>query len=82
MNERSELNEDCTSEDRREFLRKAGKFAAATPPAAVLLFSTSLRSEAYALSGGGVAPRPKLKKKKKDNKRYRGRGRKFGFKLF
>ena len=73
MNERSEIKEECTSEDRREFLRKAGKFAAATPPAAVLLFSTSLRSEAYALSGGET-PKPKKHRKRRKSRRGKKRG--------
>jgi hypothetical protein len=42
------------SEDqaRRAFLRKAGKFAAVTPPAITLLLGTSLGSEALAASSG------------------------------
>ncbi|WP_439405781.1 hypothetical protein [Bradyrhizobium sp. DASA03076] len=42
-------------EDRREFLKTCGKFAAATPPAMTMLLSTSLMSNAIAHSGvGGV----------------------------
>lgn len=46
--------EDLSSEDqaRREFLRKAGRFAAATPPAIALLLGTSLSSRAIAGSNG------------------------------
>jgi hypothetical protein len=42
------------SEDqaRRAFLKKAGKFAAVTPPAITLLLGTSLGSEALAASSG------------------------------
>lgn len=43
---------DTDSEDRREFLRICGKFAAVTPPAMTLLLSTSLTSTAIAGSGG------------------------------
>ena len=40
-------------EDRREFLKTCGKFAAVTPPAMTMLLSTSLTSNAIAQSGGG-----------------------------
>ncbi|WP_271503617.1 hypothetical protein [Bradyrhizobium sp. CCBAU 11357] len=43
---------DSNSEDRREFLRSCGKFAAVTPPVMTLLLSTSLTSTAIASSGG------------------------------
>jgi hypothetical protein len=39
--------------DRRDFLKKCGKFAAVTPPAITLLLSTSLTSNAIAKSGTG-----------------------------
>jgi hypothetical protein len=39
-------------EDRRDFLKSAGRFAAVTPPAITLLLSTSLTSDAIAHSGG------------------------------
>jgi hypothetical protein len=39
--------------DRREFLKKCGKFAAITPPTITMLLSTSLTSNAIAKSGGG-----------------------------
>ena len=53
-----------TAEDgsRREFLRKAGKFATVTPPAITLLLGTSLGSKAIAASSG-VALDPKCLKK-------------------
>jgi len=38
-------------EDRRNFLKSAGRFAAVTPPAITLLLSTSLTSDAIAHSG-------------------------------
>ena len=38
-------------EDRRNFLKSAGRFAAVTPPAITLLLSTSLTSDAIANSG-------------------------------
>ena len=38
-------------EDRRNFLKSAGRFAAVTPPAITLLLSTSLTSDAIARSG-------------------------------
>lgn len=40
-------------DDRREFLKACGRFAAVTPPAMTLLLSTSLTSAAIAHSGGG-----------------------------
>lgn len=40
-------------EDRRNFLKTAGRFAAVTPPAITLLLSTSLTSDAIAHSGAG-----------------------------
>lgn len=42
------------NEDRREFLKSCGKFAAVTPPAMALLLSTSLTSTAIASSGGRI----------------------------
>ncbi|MCK1359505.1 hypothetical protein [Bradyrhizobium sp. 199] len=41
-------------DDRREFLKTCGKFAAVTPPAITLLLSTSLTSDAIAKSGAGA----------------------------
>lgn len=38
--------------DRRKFLATCGKFAIVTPPAITLLLSTSLHSQAIAMSGG------------------------------
>ncbi len=48
--------ENPSSEDksRREFLRKAGRFAAVTPPAITLLLGTSLSTRAIAGSSGSV----------------------------
>jgi len=43
------------NDDRREFLRTCGRFAAVTPPAMTLLLSTSLTSDAIAKSGAGPA---------------------------
>ncbi|MDX8465226.1 hypothetical protein RFM26_05965 [Mesorhizobium sp. VK23B] len=39
---------------RRDFLKKAGRFAAVTPPAITLLLGTSLNSKAIAKSGGSL----------------------------
>ncbi|RUV10193.1 hypothetical protein EOA91_31870 [Mesorhizobium sp. M1A.F.Ca.IN.022.04.1.1] len=39
-------------EARRDFLKKAGRFAAVTPPAITVLLGTSLNSKAIAKSGG------------------------------
>ena len=47
-----ETTPHTTEDDRREFLKKCGKFAAVTPPAVTLLLSTALNSGAIALSGG------------------------------
>lgn len=44
------------SQARRDFLVKAGKFAAVTPPAITLLLGTSLSSRAIAGSGGNWKP--------------------------
>lgn len=48
---------DTENEDRREFLKSCGKFAAVTPPAMTLLLSTSLTSAAIAGSGGRIVRR-------------------------
>ncbi|WP_439099790.1 hypothetical protein [Bradyrhizobium yuanmingense] len=45
---------DPDSDDRREFLKSCGKFAAVTPPVMTLLLSTSLTSTAIASSGGNL----------------------------
>jgi hypothetical protein len=45
---------DSDRDDRREFLRICGKFAAVTPPVMTLLLSTSLTSTAIASSGGKI----------------------------
>jgi hypothetical protein len=42
-----------SEEDRREFLKSVGRFAAVTPPAITMLLSTSLTSDAIAASGSG-----------------------------
>jgi hypothetical protein len=39
-------------DDRRDFLKKCGAFAAATPPAVTFLLSTSMSSKAIAASSG------------------------------
>jgi hypothetical protein len=44
---------DPGEEDRREFLKACGRFAAVTPPAVTMLVSTSLTSDAIAASGSG-----------------------------
>jgi len=41
-----------TSDDRRDFLARCGRFAVVTPPAVAFLLSTSLKSDAIAESGG------------------------------
>ncbi|EIG63196.1 hypothetical protein FXB41_35460 [Bradyrhizobium canariense] len=41
-------------DDRREFLKTCGKFAAVTPPTITLLLSTSLTSDAIAKSGASA----------------------------
>jgi hypothetical protein len=52
--------EPNSSEDqaRRDFLKKAGRFAVVTPPAITLLLGTSLNSRAIAGSGGSGGSRP------------------------
>jgi hypothetical protein len=44
---------------RRDFLGKAGRFAAVTPPAITLLLGTSLGSRAIAHSNGSKPKKPK-----------------------
>ncbi|TGQ53053.1 hypothetical protein EN836_16740 [Mesorhizobium sp. M1C.F.Ca.ET.193.01.1.1] len=53
-NEKAVHSENMISETeaRRDFLKKAGRFAVVTPPAITLLLGTSLRSKAIAKSGG------------------------------
>ena len=48
-----------SEEDRREFLKSVGRFAAVTPPAITMLLSTSLTSDAIAASGSGGPKGPK-----------------------
>ncbi len=48
----NQLNSSVT-EDRRNFLKTCGRFAATVPPAMTILLSTSLSSEAIAASSGG-----------------------------
>jgi hypothetical protein len=43
----------CATEDRRNFLKSCGRFAATVPPAMTILLSTSLSSAAIAASSGG-----------------------------
>ena len=43
---------ESEAQARRNFLKKAGRFAAVTPPAITLLLGTSLDSQAIAKSGG------------------------------
>jgi hypothetical protein len=50
----SQDDTDLTGEEhaRREFLKKAGRFAAVTPPAITFLLGTTLGSRAIAASSG------------------------------
>lgn len=45
-------NEVRADDDRREFLKKCGRFAVITPPAVTFLLSTSMSSKAIAASSG------------------------------
>jgi hypothetical protein len=54
-----EPDRTSSAEDRREFLKTCGRFAATVPPAVTVLLSTSLSSEAIAKSGGGGGGGPK-----------------------
>lgn len=45
-------DETRTDDDRREFLKKCGRFAVITPPAVTFLLSTSMSSKAIAASSG------------------------------
>lgn len=44
--------QERAEDDRREFLKKAGRFAVITPPAVTFLLSTSMSSKAIASSSG------------------------------
>ena len=46
------VNEARADDDRREFLKKCGRFAVITPPAVTFLLSTSMSSKAIAASSG------------------------------
>jgi hypothetical protein len=59
-------------EDRREFLKACGKFAAVTPPTITMLLSTSLTSEAIATSGAGGVYRDDKGNKGNDDKGNKG----------
>lgn len=62
--DRSEQDHSLSSEEqaRRDFLGKAGRFAAVTSPAVTLLLGTSLGSRAIASSNGSKPPKdPKPK---------------------
>lgn len=49
---RSDDRGETEDQARREFLKKAGRFAAVTPPAVSLLLATTMNSRAVAASGG------------------------------
>ncbi len=51
--EKSNARPSRSEEDRREFLKSCGRFAAVTPPAVTMLLSTALSSDAIAASGSG-----------------------------
>ena len=51
------VDDPSANDDRREFLKKTGKFAA-VPPAVAFLLSTSMSSKAIAASSGKPATRP------------------------
>jgi hypothetical protein len=51
-------DDPVADDDRREFLKQAGRFAAATPPVVAFLLSTSMSSKAIAASAGKPAGRP------------------------
>lgn len=72
--EHETLDGPSTSSGRREFLVKAGRFAAVTPAAVTVLLSTSMDAAAGVhKSGGGYTPRnpkkPKQAKKPKQPKK-------------
>ena len=50
-------DDPAADDDRREFLKKTGRFAA-VPPAVAFLLSTSMSSKAIAASSGQPATRP------------------------
>ncbi len=45
-------NQTPVGDDRRDFLKKCGRFAVITPPAVSFLLSTSMSSKAIAASSG------------------------------
>ncbi len=46
-------HEAAEDQARRDFLKRAGRFAVLTPPTVTMLLSTSMNSNAVAASGGG-----------------------------
>lgn len=50
----ADFEERHGQDDRRSFLKKAGTFAAITPPVVTFLLSTSMSSKAIAASGGSA----------------------------
>ena len=48
----TDISKENTGDDRRDFLKKCGTFAAITPPAVTFLLSTSMSSKAIAASSG------------------------------
>lgn len=54
-----EHKSSAAADDRREFLKSAGRFAITVPPAMTVLLSTSLASPAIAKSSGGGGKGPK-----------------------
>ena len=54
----NETSKATTGDDRRDFLKKCGTFAAVTPPAITFLLSTTMSSEAIAHSSGSSGGKP------------------------
>jgi len=52
MKDSTNAQPPSNDDDRREFLKKCGRFAAVTPPAVTMLLSTTLNSKAIAGTSG------------------------------
>lgn len=72
MKKTEDTNEEAATKGRRDFLKKAGKFAIFTPPAVMLMIKPS-----YATFNKSMVGRPKHKKKMHKNKKYKSNWKKY-----
>jgi hypothetical protein len=62
---------DLSSQERRDFIEKCGRFAVVTPPTVALLLSATGRNYAQAMSGGTKIEKEKEKKIKEKPKKVK-----------